>query len=96
MTTYIDNLALEYFNSLNPMAERIYQDVWSTKEAYEDLWNTLSFKEQNQILDEAIIYPEVVLKYSLYPIKTSENKQYIDKLNKLIYEEDHDHDKNVC
>jgi hypothetical protein len=53
-----------YFNSLNPIAERISIEVAATKEAYENLWHTLSYKDRSQVIDETIIRPEVVLKYS--------------------------------
>ena len=56
--------AEEYFYSINPLAQRIGEDVTATKEAYEGLWNTLSLSEQNQAIDETIIMPEVALKYA--------------------------------
>ncbi|KAJ4444719.1 hypothetical protein ANN_06516 [Periplaneta americana] len=63
----VQSFAEEYFNSLNPIAERISVDVAATRDAYEDLWHTLSYKDQNQVINETIIYPEAVLKYSFYP-----------------------------
>lgn len=63
-STSLQSAAEEYFHSLNPIAERISADVASTKNAYEELWNTLSAEEQKQVIDETIIYPEAVLKYA--------------------------------
>ncbi|XP_063219363.1 uncharacterized protein C1orf198 homolog [Bacillus rossius redtenbacheri] len=72
----LQNIAKNYFGSLNPIAEKISVDIAATKDAYEDLWNTLSYKEQNKIIDETIIYPEVVLKYSFCP-QCDENIEYV-------------------
>ncbi|KAK3928440.1 hypothetical protein KUF71_016687 [Frankliniella fusca] len=63
-STSLQTVAEEYFHSLNPIAERISADVASTRDAYEELWNTLSAEEQKQVIDETIIYPEAVLKYA--------------------------------
>ncbi|XP_049943059.1 uncharacterized protein C1orf198 homolog isoform X1 [Schistocerca serialis cubense] len=57
--------AQEYFSSINSIAERIRADVNTAVTAYEDLWHTLSPEDQNQVLDDTIIHPEAVLKYSL-------------------------------
>ncbi|XP_066990981.1 uncharacterized protein C1orf198 homolog [Anabrus simplex] len=63
----VELYAQEYFHSLNSIAERISSDVAATIAAYEDLWHTLSNEDQNQVVDETIIHPEAVLKYSFYP-----------------------------
>lgn len=63
-TSPLQTIAEDYFHSLNSIAERISADVSSTKDAYEELWNTLSAEEQKQVIDENIIYPEAVLKYA--------------------------------
>ncbi|KAL1512969.1 hypothetical protein ABEB36_002464 [Hypothenemus hampei] len=65
----LENLASEYFRSLNTIASRLHADLEETKGAYEDLWKTLSKEEQDQILTESIIKPEVSVRY-----KTSEKK----------------------
>ncbi len=54
----------EYFRSLNPIAKRIYEDISSTRENYESAWNYLSPEEQNQVINESLIYPDAVLRYS--------------------------------
>lgn len=61
--------AENYFSKINPIASRIYADFQDTKNSYECIWNTLSFNEQSQILNECIIKPEVSLQYNL---KTSD------------------------
>ena len=72
----VQSYAEEYFNSLNPIAERISIDVAATRSAYEDLWHTLSYKDQSQVIDETIIHPEAVLKYSFYPDNEPEVEYY--------------------
>lgn len=61
----MNTIAEEYFYNINPLAQRIGEDVAATKEAYEGLWNTLSLSERNQAIDETIIQPEVALKYTI-------------------------------
>lgn len=56
----------DYLYTINPIAERIRKDVDATKDAYQSLWEQLSVDEQNKILEESIISPETVLKYSKY------------------------------
>lgn len=56
----------DYLYTINPIAERIRNDVNATKDAYQSLWLELSVDEQNKILEESIISPETVLKYSKY------------------------------
>uniref|UniRef100_A0A1B6CAI6 DUF4706 domain-containing protein n=1 Tax=Clastoptera arizonana TaxID=38151 RepID=A0A1B6CAI6_9HEMI len=56
----------EYLRSLSPLAQKIGEDVDAAQEAYQDLWHTLKFKEQQQVLDETIIDPAAVLKYAEY------------------------------
>ncbi|PSN49116.1 hypothetical protein C0J52_07237 [Blattella germanica] len=72
----VQTYAEEYFNSLNPIAERISVDVATTRSAYEELWHTLSYKDQSQVIDETIIHPEAVLKYSFYPQNEPEVEYY--------------------
>lgn len=56
----------DYLYTINPIAERIRKDVDATKDAYQPLWRDLGVNEQNKILEESIICPEIVLKYSKY------------------------------
>lgn len=64
----MENLRLasdEYFRSLNSVAKRICDDIRSTRENYEAAWNYLSIEEQNQVINESLIYPDAVLRYSI-------------------------------
>lgn len=54
----------EYLRSINVLAQKIGQDLDTAREAYQELWFTLNEKEKQQVLDEAIIDPAAVLKYS--------------------------------
>lgn len=76
----------DYLYTINPIAERIRKDVNATKEAYQSLWDGLTFDEQNKILEESIISPETVLKYSKY--KKTEVSTFISfpyyKNNRLV------------
>lgn len=65
MSATLSSRAEQYFYSINPLAQRIGEDITATKEAYEGLWNTLSIAERNQAINETIIQPEVALKYTL-------------------------------
>ncbi|KAK6635794.1 hypothetical protein RUM44_001048 [Polyplax serrata] len=69
----LNEIAENYFNTLNPLAERISNDILVIKEAYEELWNSLSEKEQNQIINEAVVHPEALLKYALESNSPAEN-----------------------
>jgi len=73
--------AERYFYSINPIAQRIGEDITATKEAYEGLWNTLSTAERNQAINETIIQPEVALKYTLKKVElTKELPEWYPKL----------------
>lgn len=73
--------AERYFSKLNPIASRIYADFQDTRNSYECIWNTLSFNEQSQILNECIVKPEVSLQYNLKTNDfTGENKNANDSL----------------
>lgn len=73
--------AEEYFHNINPIARRIGEDITATKEAYEELWNTLSTAERNQAINETIIQPEIALKYTLKKVElTKELPEWYPKL----------------
>lgn len=56
----------KYLRSMSPLAQRIGEDVDMAREAYQELWNTLNYEEQKQVLNEALIDPAAVLKYAKY------------------------------
>lgn len=72
----LGEVAENYFNTLNPIAERISTDILAIKEAYEDLWNCLSAKERNQIINETVVHPEVLLKYTLNSNSVDKNADH--------------------
>lgn len=67
----LSTIADGYFYNLNSLARRIGNDIESTKDAFEGLWNILSVSEKNQAINETIIQPEVTIKYSLSSIDPS-------------------------
>lgn len=75
----LKRVADEYFSNLNPTASRLFKDLQETKSSYEELWETLSDKEQKKILSESIIKPEVCIKYYKEALET-ENKKYASKI----------------
>lgn len=87
----------EYLRSTSILAQKIAQDLDAAREAYQDIWNTLNEKEQKQVLDEAIIDPAAVLKYSniknivsMYAFSVAYaifNKQSTNKDHLLIHHE---------
>lgn len=90
----LQSVAEEYFSKLNSMASRLYADMTETKLAYEDLWGTLKHKEQQQILSESIIKPEICLKYNCGEIDdVIQEEKYATKMivddNCTYYRDEH-------
>ncbi|CAD7094052.1 unnamed protein product [Hermetia illucens] len=52
-----------YFAALNPIARKIHNDISSTKSTYDHLWNELKTHEQCDLINEALIKPEITLRY---------------------------------
>jgi len=52
-----------YFANLNPVAEKIAFDIREVKSAYDHVWLTLSSIEQDDILNDTIIKPEISIRY---------------------------------
>ena len=69
----------QYFRSLNSIAKRICDDINSTRDNYETAWHYLSVDERNQVINESLIYPDAVLRYSL--VDNQDSKVPLD--NKL-------------
>lgn len=87
----LKSVADEYFSNLNPIASRLCTDLQETKSSYEDLWSTLSENEQQTILSESIIKPEVSIKYCTTEPET-ENRRYAVKLifdDHCSYQDEH-------
>lgn len=76
----LKNVADDYFSKLNSIAARLHVDMNETKAAYEDLWGSLNCKEQNQILSESIINPEISLRYNVVSEASTPEQKYALKL----------------
>lgn len=63
MTTNMTELADGYFATINPIAAKIKLDISEVAGAYEHLWNRFSCLEQNDVINETLIRPELVLRY---------------------------------
>lgn len=87
----LEQVAEEYFSQLNPIARRMYADMKETKVAYEDLWHTISEKEQKEILSESIITPEVLLKYNQNEVEENINEFAIKLIidDHCTYQDEH-------
>lgn len=55
--------AKEYFGTLNPLAEKISNDINDISSAYSNLWTTFSDDEQSELVDVTLIKPTLILKY---------------------------------
>lgn len=87
----LKDVAEEYFSKINSMATRIHLDMVETKEAYENLWDTLTYKEQDEVLSDTIIKPEVSLRYNAADRETCAD-QYAVKLivdENCLYRDEH-------
>ncbi|XP_072948641.1 uncharacterized protein C1orf198 homolog [Epargyreus clarus] len=58
-------IADEYFRTMNPIASKIHEDVTEARNAYENIWDSLTEKEKVEIINETIIKPDIALKYAL-------------------------------
>ncbi|KAI9575456.1 hypothetical protein GQX74_009722 [Glossina fuscipes] len=66
MPVYVDmtlNAIHDYFAQLNPIATRIAYDINETKSSYEYIWDTLDCNEQDDIVNDTLIRPEISLRY---------------------------------
>lgn len=53
----------DYFSKLNPIAEKICIDINEVKLAYDQIWLTLTVMEQEKIINETLIRPEISSQY---------------------------------
>lgn len=87
----LKDIAEDYFSKINSMATRIHLDMVEIKSAHEDLWNTLQYEEQDRILSESIIKPEIRFKYNSAEIESNVN-QYAVKViidDNCLYRDEH-------
>ncbi|XP_072376997.1 uncharacterized protein C1orf198 homolog [Diabrotica undecimpunctata] len=78
----LKNLAEDYFKNLNSISSRLHHDLEEVKSSYESLWSTIPEKEQQAILTESIIKPEISIKY-LRPSEHTKNSYAV----KMIFDE---------
>ncbi|XP_055690065.1 uncharacterized protein C1orf198 homolog [Lutzomyia longipalpis] len=67
--------AAQYFSSLNAIAAKIAADAEATVASFEHLWNTMEPLEKASTLTDALIEPEVVLKY----LRMAQEPPHVDK-----------------
>jgi len=60
----LEEVSQLYFRSVNPIAGRIAEDIDGVKSAYRGVWEKLNITDRIQVLDEALIDPAAVLRYS--------------------------------
>ncbi|XP_075151340.1 uncharacterized protein LOC142225466 [Haematobia irritans] len=94
-TLELTDVIQEYFAKLNPIAERIYHDINDTKMNYGKLWDSLSSKEQSDIINDTLIKPEISLHYFDTPTPNSANSQTsTDSLTAIVLNDFHKQKKN--
>lgn len=81
-------LADGYFSTINPIAAKIKLDISEVAGAYEHLWNRFSCLEQNDVINETLIRPELVLKY-FDQLRSSSGKTLTDDSNGHLYDLKH-------
>lgn len=62
-TENFQNKVENYFKTLNPLAEKISNDINNISDTYAQLWNTFSSDEQHDVINVTLIKPDIVLKY---------------------------------
>lgn len=81
MAVDIETRCKNYFYNLNPLAQKFAKDIKNIREAYQDLWDNLSEEKKNEIINENIIAPAAVLKYTHIQNPVSRNFSVICSVN---------------
>jgi len=63
--TAVQNQIDSYFSSINPVAKKISQDCGNFREKYGEEWNNFTLEQQDQLIDNYIIDPNVAEKYDV-------------------------------
>jgi len=63
-TSDLEATAEQYFSSNNFLSKRILEDITTVRESYEEAWEGLEQKEREQVINEHIILPEVMIQHS--------------------------------
>lgn len=61
--TSIEQAADSYFSSINAIASKIKADINEISSNYEHLWYEFKPQEQNDVINEQLIKPDIILKY---------------------------------
>eukprot|EP00092_Neocalanus_flemingeri_P034035 GFUD01037014.1.p1 GENE.GFUD01037014.1~~GFUD01037014.1.p1 ORF type:complete len:397 (+),score=114.31 GFUD01037014.1:80-1270(+) len=62
--TELQSYAEQYFSSSNFLNKKILEDIANVRESYEEAWNGLEEKEKEQVINEHIIFPEVMIQHA--------------------------------
>lgn len=63
MSSVIQQKVESYFKTLNPLAEKVCNDIDEIADAYAHLWNSFTPDEQHDVINVTLIKPDIVLKY---------------------------------
>jgi len=61
--TSVETAADSYFSSINTIATKIKADINEISSNYEHLWFEFKPQEQNDVINEQLIKPDIILKY---------------------------------
>lgn len=76
--------AEQYFSSGSAINRRIIQDIESIRESYDNTWDHLNHRQQDQVINEHIITPEVAMQISSQEKSTSFPRLKITSGQKMI------------
>lgn len=63
VSAHLQQKIKQYFGTLNPLAEKITNDINDITGAYSNLWNSFTNDEQNELVDVTLIKPSLIIKY---------------------------------
>ena len=91
--TAVESQVDSYFSSMNSVAKKITQDCNTFKESYGEGWSTFSLEEQDKLIDDFIIDPNVAEQYT--PLDEVDQPTCFPKYRvncgeKIIVDFDHD------
>eukprot|EP00090_Calanus_glacialis_P013988 TRINITY_DN22618_c0_g1_i5.p1 TRINITY_DN22618_c0_g1~~TRINITY_DN22618_c0_g1_i5.p1 ORF type:complete len:403 (+),score=102.37 TRINITY_DN22618_c0_g1_i5:70-1278(+) len=62
--TDLQSYAEQYFSSNNFLNKKILEDISHVRDSYEDAWHGLEENEKEQVINEHIIFPEVMIQHA--------------------------------